>query len=109
MVTSGENPLYALLHLPADTSLVLRAMHMLDWGRTLHFEGDAGGRAFHLTFEDCREMRWRIYAHLDSGGDTPLVDFAPGRDQHRSAANLLTGHFGLSVYYGALRVEMSDA
>jgi hypothetical protein len=97
-----------LLNLPTETPLTLRAMHLLDWGRTLHFEGDAGGRAFHLTFEDCRELRWRVYAHLDAGSlDTPLVDFAPGRDQHRSAANLLTGHFGLSVYYGALRIYMS--
>jgi hypothetical protein len=107
-MATGENSLLTLLNLPAETPLTLRTLHVLDWGRTLHFDGDAGGQAFAMTFEECREIRWRIYAHLDAGGETPLVDFAPGRDQHRSAANLLTGHFGLSVYYGLLRVEMKD-
>lgn len=106
-MAADHNPLYAMLQLPADTPLILRALHVLDWGRTLRFEGMAGERAFTLTFEDCREILWRVYAHLGGGAlDTPLVDFAPGRDQHRSAAQLLTGHFGLSVYYGALRVEI---
>jgi hypothetical protein len=106
VIGKGENPLYGL---PPDTPLTLRALHVRHWGRTLHFEGDAGGRAFTMTFDDCREIRWRVYAHLDESAlDTPLVDFTSGRDQHRSAANLLTGHFGLSVYYGTLRVEIND-
>jgi hypothetical protein len=60
---TGENPLYALLNLPTETPLTLRAMHLLEWGRTLHFEGDAGGRAFHLmkTAANCAGASTRTW------------------------------------------------
>lgn len=95
----------AMLNLPADTPLLLTDVRLSGWGRTLIFMGLADDLAFTLTFDDCREARWRIYAHLNADAPTPIIEFAPGRDQHRSPAQMLTGHFGLSIFYGAMRIE----
>src|SRR5690606_34054277 len=76
----GMNTLHTLLKVDPSHALMLRAVQWLDWGRTLIFDisaGDAG--TFALRFDDCREMRWRIYAHETDGEATPIVDFAPGR------------------------------
>jgi hypothetical protein len=103
--------LQTLLNTPDNAMLTLKTLRLEGWGRTLVFEGIVdGGAAFELAFEDCRESKWRIYAHLEAavGFDTPVVDFAPGRDLHRSPAHLLTAHFGLSVVYGGLRVQMKS-
>jgi hypothetical protein len=85
------------------TGCALRA-----WGRTLIFEGTAGEIRFTLTFSDCREMRWRMYVHLDADQPTTLHDFAAGRDQHRSPAQLLTDHFGVSLFYGTMTLTPGD-
>lgn len=100
--------LHTLLDLEPTAPLILRAVQWLDWGRTLIFDisaGDAGRYA--LRFEDCREMRWRIYAHETEGDQTPIVDFTAGRDAHRSPAQMLTGRFGASLVYGGLSVSAS--
>lgn len=103
------NTLHTLLKVDPSHALMLRAVQWLDWGRTLIFDisaGDAG--TFALRFDDCREMRWRIYAHETEGETTPIVDFAPGRDSHRSPAQMLTGRFGVSLTYGVMVVSPSS-
>jgi hypothetical protein len=102
--------LHALLSLEPTTGLTLRAVQWLDWGRTLVFEIYAGATGtYTLRFDDCREMRWRLYTHETQGGETPVIDFAPGRDAHRSPAQMLTGRFGVSLVYGEMRVSPVSA
>jgi hypothetical protein len=94
---------YALLDLPAGADVTLQQLDILDWGQTLIFSGMAGDQPFTLRYHDCRELRWRVYVG-DRADSTPLVSFAPGRDQQRSPAQFLTAHFGLSLYYGSLEI-----
>lgn len=104
--------LAALLELDSeDTPIVLLSAQWLDWGRILVFEGKVGDKAFTLRYEDCREIRWRAYVALDDapGMPTPVVDFAPGRDQHRSPAQFLTGTFGATLFYGSAVVSIRTA
>ena len=97
--------LHSLLKVEPTIALTLRAVQWLDWGRTLVFDISAGAAGtFALRFDDCREMRWRIYAHETEGEVTAIVDFAPGRDAHRSPAQVLTERFGLSLVYGEISV-----
>ncbi len=97
----------ALLDLPAETPITFDKIDLIDWGRTLVFGGSAGdaehGVAFTLRCDDCRDLHWRVYVH-DTAATTALVGFAPGRDQHRSPLQLLTEHFGLTLYYGSMAV-----
>lgn len=98
-----------LLGVSDDASVTLRRLDVREWGRVLVLEGVAGGQPFVLRCDDCRELRWRVYAHEQVGGvmsETPVVSFTAGRDQQRSPAQLLTAHFGLSVWYGSLSVSI---
>lgn len=107
----SKNPLEAfttLLGVPPETPVTITTLDVLDWGQTLVFRGAAGGQAFVLRYDDCRELRWRIYAH-ETGGATELVGFAAGRDQQRSPAQLLTAHFGLSLFYGSMSLDAEPA
>jgi hypothetical protein len=89
------------LGVPEDAPIMLTRLRVLDWGGTLVFEGTAGDQPFELRYTDCRELRWRVYAH-ERADATPLVSFAPGRDQQRSPAQILTAQFGLSLFYGSV-------
>lgn len=99
-----------LLDVPDDAPIMLRVLDVREWGRVLVLEGMAGsGQPFVLRYDDCRELRWRVYAHEQAGEampETPVVSFTAGRDQQRSPAQLLTAHFGLSVWYGSLSVNV---
>jgi hypothetical protein len=100
------------LTLPETAIIKLTHLDMLLWGRALHFQGvvdraENDAVPFELQFEDCRELRWQIYSHLQSA--TPeafpaseLMNFQMGRNQQRSPARLLTEHFGLALFYGTL-------
>jgi hypothetical protein len=102
--------LHTLLNVEQTVALTLRAVAWLDWGQTLVFDiSTETAGTFALRFDDCREMRWRIYAHETTGDHTPIVDFAAGRDAHRSPAQVLTERFGLSLVYGKLGVSRTDA
>ena len=106
-MSANANPLapfYALLKVADDVPVVLERLGVLDWGQTLVFTGAAGDQPFRLRYTDCRELRWRVYV-TDTADATPLVSFAPGRDQQRSPAQFLTAHFGLSLYYGSVEVK----
>ncbi len=89
--------------------LSVRAIHFEHWGRRLVFAcryraGDQAGD-FTMTFEDCRELRWRVYVHAEPQPEAAIADFKPGRDRHRSPAHLLTDYFGLSLVYGSLEIR----
>jgi hypothetical protein len=105
--------LYELLKLPATYSFTVRDLQMNAWGQDLIFycayQSPANDHAnlFTMAFHDCREIRWRVYAHLEASIDTParIVDLKFGRGDHRSPANILTSFFGLTISYGTLTVE----
>ncbi len=90
----------ALLDLPADTLITLDRLDLRGWGQTLVFGGTAGDAAFELRCD----ARWRSYAY-DDAVVTTLVSFAAGRDQHRSPLQMLTEHFGLTLFYGSLTLK----
>lgn len=106
-----SNALPLLLGLPENAPASLTRFDVQEWGSTLVFAGQIGDQAFELRYTDCRELRWRVYVQ-DHTGATPLVGFVPGRDQHRSPAQVLTAHFGLSIFYGNVeyssRIAKSD-
>ncbi|NWF69039.1 MAG: hypothetical protein HXY40_08130 [Chloroflexi bacterium] len=101
----GLTWIYQALGVESASPLWLSALRIGDWGRILLLEGDCGEIRFTLIFSDCREQRWRSYAHEQAVESNRLVDFAPGRDQQRAPAQLLSEHFGLSVWYGTLEVR----
>lgn len=68
---------------------------------------------FTMQLDDCREIQWRVYAHLKHPEDQTLptatfVNLRLGSDNHRKPLHLLTDFFGLTVSYGALRLEKSS-
>jgi hypothetical protein len=91
-------------------------MHWFHWGHQVVFDlvyepPDSTGRiAFQIAMDDCRDMHWRIYAHLAAPEDanfaaSGLVNLRLGEDRHRKPLQMLTDFFGLTASYGALRVE----
>jgi hypothetical protein len=104
------DPIRRGLGLSADVVLSITGVAHEQWGRTLRLmmqADDAERLSFALVFEDCREIKWRIFVHqADERAvafpQTTLVDFAVGRGQHRSPATLLSDHFGLTLVYGRL-------
>jgi hypothetical protein len=105
-----EGALQALLALPAETLVAVRAYHIHRFGREIALELDTAGHPnsagapLLLRYAECREHRWRVYA-LDDDQPAEVVDFAPGRDQHRSPMQMLTTRFALFLVYGALHIE----
>jgi hypothetical protein len=93
-------------------------VQFVQWGRDLIFgcEYRADETAlpvpFRLLFSDCRELRWKTYAHAVYESpvipSTTLVDFAPGHGNHRKDASLLTSHFAATVSYGDGSIELRD-
>lgn len=86
------------------------------WGSSLTFDclydlkPSTAPVAFTLQLDDCREIQWRVYAHLKHPEDQTLptstfVNLRLGSDNHRKPLHLLTDFFGLTVSYGALRLE----
>jgi hypothetical protein len=106
------------LSVAATTTIKLTHLDAILWGQGLHFHALAqpltgDNIAFELRFLDCREMRWQIYTHIQHPDSiafpaTELVNFRIGRSQHRSPANLLTEHFGLSLFYGRIQVVRGE-
>ncbi|MBZ0275373.1 MAG: hypothetical protein K8I60_04480 [Anaerolineae bacterium] len=90
------------------------AVQVLDWGARLVFDcryqpdGTDKMMTFQLVLNDCRDLRWRVYAHSGGSGPVTLVDIRLGTDQHRKPANILTDSFGLTVLYGSQEVKSSE-
>jgi hypothetical protein len=100
------------LQIPDESTIVLLGLRVEDWGRTLVLPArfrtpDGVEGAFTITLTDCREMRWRLYAHHQAEG-AALVDFALGTPQHRKPANVLSEAFGLTVLYGACHIARAN-
>ena len=86
-------------------------LRLVGWGKDVVFECvyEPGGPSkpvpFLLTLKDCREMRWRVYAHADGSPTASIVNISLGTGQHRKPANILTDYFGLTVLYGEYVIE----
>lgn len=99
-------------------------IQMVQWGRDLIFEclyltvpegaPPDDPVMFRLIFRNCREIRYRVYAHIgihEQGQVTPtadVVELSLGHGNHRRDANILTNHFGVTISYGEVRVERDD-
>ncbi len=111
--------LYKLLNIPPYGTFKFNDMLQYDWGAELIFEcsyeQDHGHDLvrFRIQAKDCRDMRWRIYAHArsDEDRDMPiatLINLRLGQDRHRKPLHLLTDFFGLSVAYGELLIYRAE-
>ncbi len=89
-------------------------LRLVGWGKDLVFECvyEPGGPSkpvpFQLILKDCREMRWRVYAHADGMTTASIVNIGLGTGQHRKPANILTDTFGLTVLYGEWVIEREN-
>jgi hypothetical protein len=91
------------------------------WGRDLIFEchyqtTQPDGTfdtpvIFRMIFRDCRELKWRSYAHiaLSEFGEISLrseiAEISLGAGNHRRDANILTNHFAATISYGEIVLE----
>ena len=105
-----------MLGLEAQGTFRVRAIALDGWGSslTLDCQHEVGTPTvttpFTLQLIDCRELQWRVYAHLKHPEDQTLptatfVNLRLGSDNHRKPLHLLTDFFGLTVSYGVLRLD----
>ena len=94
----------------------VKAIALDGWGSSLTLDcfyeatAPASITPFKLRLQDCRELQWRVYAHLKHPEDqtlptATLVNLRLGSDNHRKPLHVLTDFFGLTVNYGTLQVE----
>lgn len=109
------------LGLVSNGGLAITDIQMVQWGRDLvlacRYQTTPMTAApdppvhFNLVFHDCREIKYRVYAHIgvhEQGHVTPTADVAEillGHGNHRRDANILTNHFGLTISYGEFHLE----
>ena len=105
-----------MLGLQQPGTFQIKAIALDGWGSTLKldclYESSTPAQItpFILRLNDCRELQWRVYAHLKHPEDqtlptATLVNLRLGSDNHRKPLHLLTDFFGLTVSYGTLRLE----
>lgn len=107
------------LKLNPENLIYFSALRIIAWGRSLHFScyaqsPDGTKHQFSLVFDDCRDMRWQAYSHIELDENvqfplTELVNFRMGRDQQRSPCQMLTEHFGLTLFYGEMKILLDDS
>lgn len=106
------------LNAAPDGTFMIRDVHYAHWGSEIVFlcsyqpPGLTVAMPFKLVLNDCREMQWRVYAHLRAPEDqtlpeATLVNILLGRDSHRKPLHILTDFFGMNVSYGTLMIEKS--
>lgn len=104
--------------------MTISDIQMVQWGRDIIFECIYRTAAenvepdapvlFRLVFQDCREIKYRIYAHIgvhEQGQVTKtadVVELSLGQGNHRRDANILTNHFAVTLSYGDIRIEYDD-
>ncbi|MCU0465756.1 MAG: hypothetical protein MUF38_14460 [Anaerolineae bacterium] len=102
------------LGLPPNHEIFITDLQFVQWGRDVIFSCECHTSVsnppthFRLVFTDTREMRWKTYAHTESGLSVPtseLVEFAPGQKNHHRDAAMLTAHFSVTLSYGSLTLE----
>jgi hypothetical protein len=97
----------------------VRDVHLFDWGSEIVldclYEPGTPGKPvpFQLILKDCRDLNWRVYAHLKHPEDASLptatlINIRLGTDNHRKPLTMLTDFFGLNVSYGSLTVQKTD-
>jgi hypothetical protein len=109
-----QGRLAGLMEAQAGGQFVILGMRLVHWGSELHFDGryapgEGAPIRFLLRLTDCREIQWRVYAHLlpledQTLEETGLVNLRLGDSNHRRPLHMLTEAFGLTVSYGALVV-----
>jgi hypothetical protein len=109
-----KEKLSGLLAVPQGGIFQTKAITLDSWGSSLTFDClydlNHTSTFFRLKLEDCREIQWRVYAHLKHPEDQTLptatfVNLRLGSDNHRKPLHLLTDFFGLTVSYGTLKLE----
>jgi hypothetical protein len=124
MGTMGKEKIIQTLGLVTGGGFSITDIQMVQWGRQLVFEcvyrvvskntTPDEPVYFNLVFADCREIKYRVYAHISleaEGHITDVADIAEinlGNGNHRRDANILTNHFGVTLSYGQLYAEMND-
>jgi hypothetical protein len=99
-------------------------IQMVQWGRDMVFDciyqtvledGSLEDPVqFSIVFQDCREIRYKVYAHIgwhEHGKVTPtaeIVEIGLGHGHHRRDANILTNHFAVTISYGNIVLEMDS-
>lgn len=92
----------------------VRDIHLFNWGHHLAldclYQVPTGGLLFQIMARDCREMQWRVYAHLRHPEDrtlpdTLLINIRLGSAGHRKPLHILTEAFGLTALYGDLEMK----
>jgi hypothetical protein len=117
-ITMDTIRLCKLIGVEPDGSLVVTAISPMKWGEKLilncqHEALAPGGKtAFEIILTDCRDVHWRVYAHLKHPEDITLpvatvVNIRLGTGQHRKPFQMLTDFFGLTISYGELVVQQS--
>ena len=112
------------LGLISEGAFAITDLQMVDWGRDIVFKCDYRTVSlegvpddpveFDLVFRDCREIKYRIYAHISAHEEGHISRFADvaeiliGKGGHRRDANILTNHFSVTLSYGKCIVEMGD-
>jgi hypothetical protein len=94
----------------------VRDIHLFNWGFEVILEclyepgSPADPIPFQMMLADCRDLQWRVYAHLQPPEDrslpaTNLVNIRLGTEHHRKPLHILTDAFGLSISYGTLVIQ----
>lgn len=105
-----------MLGLPPLGTFQVKSITLGGWGSTLvldclyELSNPTNVTSFTLRLLDCRELQWRVYAHLKHPEDQTLptstfVNLRLGSENHHKPLHLLTDFFGLTVSYGLLRIE----
>lgn len=118
------HPIIERLGLVSGGALEIRDIQMVQWGRDLildctyrtvpHNAPPDEPVHFRVVFKDCREIRYKVYAHIgvhEQGQVMPVADvveLALGQGNHRRDANMLTNHFSVTISYDEIWLEMGD-
>lgn len=104
---------YQTLGVEPGGMLYVRELQVVNWGRTLRLVcvyrlSPTDEYPLDITFLDCRDMKWRVYAFDDGRSEVLVVDARLGRGGHRSPAHILTDRFGLTLTYGEISVDADE-
>jgi len=93
----------------------IKDIHLFNWAYEVIFEclyepgAPADPISFQMVLTDCRDLQWRVYAHLRHAEEalpaTSLVNVRLGTEHHRKPLHILTDAFGLSISYGTLVIQ----
>lgn len=105
-----------LLAIPPHGTFTITDLLPHQWGAELVFDcqyqapGHDAALTFFIILKDCRDIHWRIYAHLKAPEDqtlpvATLINLRLGAGNHHKPLHMLTDFCGLSVSYGELIVR----